>query len=163
MNPQRPNPSRNDRLSALLREQSRVRRSRVRRRNAGLVAAMVLLVGSVAWLVSPRQQPMPPNPTTRHASASGQSTPDTPQPEPSAPADAPFSIARVADRPLTMTTIVQNTEPSRVEYISDLQLFLAMREQGIDAGLIRIGGRTQLAFNDEESRRRFERGPGSAE
>ena len=163
MNPQKPSSSRHDRLSALLREQSHVLRSRVRRRNAGLVATMVLLVGSVAWLVSPRQQPAQPNPTTRHASASGQNTPGTPEPEPSAPADAPFGIARIADRPLTMTTIVQNTEPSRVEYISDLQLFLAMREQGIDAGLIRIGGRTQLAFNDEESRRRFERGPGSAE
>ncbi|MFU8829510.1 MAG: hypothetical protein ACNA8P_08770, partial [Phycisphaerales bacterium] len=66
---------------------------------------------------------------------------------------------RVEDRSPKLTTVVQSTTPQRVEFISDLQLFIAMRAQGIDVGLVRSNGETRLAFNDEESRRRFEERP----
>ena len=160
-------PSRSDRLQDLLAEQSRVLRSRVRRRNAGLAAAMILLVGGVAWWSVPRQQVVQPQHQQQQAVAPPivpQSDPLQPEQSPPAATDArPFRIARIEGERLKLTTIVRSDEPSRVEYISDLQLFIAMRGQGIDAGLVRINGKTQLAFNDEESRRRFEQGFDSAE
>lgn len=158
-----PNLSRNQRLESLLAEQSRVRRSRVLRRNTGIAAAMILLVGGAAWLVSPRQQGVQPQPSSQQASTATHNTPDQGRAPSTAPEDPAFRITRIEDRPLKLTTIVERAEPSRVEYISDLELFIAMRGQGIDAGLMRVDGKAQLAFNDKESRRRFEEWSGSPE
>lgn len=158
-----PSPSRNQRLECLLAEQSRVRRSRVRRRNTSLAAAMILLFGGTAWLVSPRQQVVQPQPSSQQVSTATQSTPGPDQASSPAPEEPAFRITRIEDRPLKLTTIVQIAQPQRVEYLSDIQLFIAMRGQGIDAGLMRSNGQTQLAFNDEESRRRFEEWSGSPE
>lgn len=158
-----PNPSRSDRLDFLRAEQARIRRSRVQRRNAGLVAAIIVLVGGTAWLVSPSQQPLSPRPTPQQASTTTHSTPEPDQPGGREPGESGFRITRIEDPPLKITSIVRSATPRRVEYMSDVELFIAMRGQGIDAGLMRVDGRTELAFNDEESRRRFERGLDSAE
>jgi len=155
--------TRKDRLDFLLSEQARVRRSRIRRRNTGFAAAMLLLVGGVAWMLAPSQHPVQPNRLPQQATTATHSTPESDQAATLAPESKAFRITRVEDRSLRLTTVVQNTEPKQVEYISDLQLFIAMRSQGIDAGLMRTGGQTQLAFNDEESRRRFEEQSGSPE
>ncbi|MFI4855105.1 MAG: hypothetical protein ACIAQF_09045 [Phycisphaerales bacterium JB065] len=176
MRPQKPSPSRSDRLEFLLTEQARIRRSRVRRRNTAVAAAMILLVGAVAWWAVPRQQVVPPQHQRQAAKPPVIPQPDPLQPglprpdparsDPTPPTAAdsePFRIARIEDTPLKIVAVVSHDEPHRVEYINDLQLFVAMRAQGIDAGLMRINGTTQLAFNDEESRHRFERGLGSPE
>jgi hypothetical protein len=155
--------TRNDRLDLLLSEQARVRRARVRRRNTGFAAAMLLLVGGAAWMLSPSQQTVQPQPSSQQASTTTHRTPEPDQATTTAPESKAFRITRIEDRSPRLTTVVQNAQPKRVEYINDLQLFIAMRAQGIDAGLMRSGGRTQLAFNDEQSRRRFEERSGSPE
>lgn len=114
-------------------------------------------------MLSPTQQAVQPKLPSQQASSATHSTPDQDQATPPAPESKAFRITRIDDRAPRLTTIVQNSTPQRVEYISDLQLFIAMRAQGIDAGLMRTGGQTQLAFNDEESRRRFEERSGSPE
>jgi len=159
MKPHEPNPSRSERLEFLLGEQSRVRRSRVRRRNTGLVATMVLLVGGTAWLVTPRQATVQPKSPPQQASTLTHGTPEPDQGLSPATEDTAFRITRVEHRSPKLTTIVESTTPQRVEFISDLQLFIAMRAQGMDVGLVRSNGETRLAFNDEESRRRFEERP----
>ena len=166
MNPQKPSPSRSDRLGFLLTEQARIRRSRVRRRNTVVAAAMILLVGAVAWWAVPGRQVVRPQREQQAVNPPVMPPPDPQQPDqapPAATGSEPFRIARIEDTSLKIVAVVHRHEPRRVEYIDDLQLFIAMREQGIDAGLMRINGTTRLAFNDEESRRRFERGLGSAE
>lgn len=154
-----PNLSRNERLHFLLGEQSRVRRSRVRRRNTGLAATMILLVGGTAWLLTPRQPAVQPKSQPQQASTYTHSTPEPDESLSPVTEDTTFRITRVEDRSPKLTTVVQSTTPQRVEFISDLQLFIAMRAQGIDVGLVRSNGETRLAFNDEESRRRFEERP----
>jgi hypothetical protein len=124
---------------------------------------MVLLVGTVAWLVSPSQPTLPAQPSRSQASTATTGESEGRPQQGDVSSDAAFRITRVSDRPAKLTTVIRSAEPRRVEYISDVELFIAMRGQGIDAGLMRVDGRTELAFNDEESRRRFERGLDSAE
>lgn len=146
------NPRRSERLRFLVQEQNRVRCSRLRRRNAGAVAMLVLILAGVIWMAAPTNQPVAVSPNQQASS-----TPEQADPLESAETgQATFRVTRIEDRPLTLVRVVRRAEPQRVQMISDIQLYLAMREQGIDAGFIRVDGQTQLAFNDEQSRRRFE-------
>lgn len=153
MNQSDSNPERNERLRSLFREQDRVRRIRLRRRNAGAVTMMVLILGGVIWMTVPSNHPVTVSPN-QHASSSKQQ--QASPAESTGAVESVFRVVRVEDQPLQIVTIVQRAQPQRVEIISDVQLFLAMREQGIDAGFMRIDGQTRLAFKDEQSRRRFE-------
>lgn len=157
--------NRKDRLQSLLMEQSRVRRLRVRRRNATIATGVLLLAVGVVWWTSPPQPTLPQRPQQAvHPPVAPQV--DPPQSENGQPSElesGSFKIVRVEPATRRLTVVVSSAEPQRVEFIDDLQLLIAMRGQGIDAGLVRIGGTARLAFNDEESRRRFEQGFDSAE
>ncbi len=165
MNERKPTVNRNQRLQSLLMEQSRVRRSRVRRRNATIASAVLLLAVAGVWWASPGQpaQPQRSQQAVNPPLAPQVDPPQSENGQPSQPESGSFRIVKVEPAARRLTVIVSSAEPQRVEFISDLQLLIAMRGQGIDAGLMRIDGTARLAFNDEESRRRFERGFDSAE
>jgi len=115
-------------LSAAMRGRS-IRRRVVR--TASLAAPLILL-GGLIWVLSPTSRPALPNPVTEHASA-----PVAPGPR--------LAITMVATDPDIDTRLAPAPSPSFTRMVTDEELRGLLMATGHDPGFIRTGARVILA------------------
>lgn len=149
MNTPRHQSDRDDRLASLLDEQRRVRR---RRRLTGASTASVLVAALAAgflWSLRPGQQSGPTRPTPVATGVQAQS--------PGFVEDTSRDLAIVERVRGAQPRIIERALPRKlkVERITDVDLLIAMRRQGVSAGILRIGDRTEIALNTPDERGLF--------
>lgn len=149
MNTPRHQSDRDDRLASLLDEQRRVRR---RRRLTGASTASVLVAALAAgflWSLGPGQQSGPPKPAPVATGVHEQF--------PGVVEDKSRELAVVERVRGAQPRIIERALPRKlkVERITDVDLLIAMRRQGVSAGILRIGDRTEIALNTPDERGLF--------
>ena len=136
---------RSDRLAALLAEQRRLHR---RRRLTGASAVGLTAVALSAGLLWSLNTGQPPAPIPTTPIATGPQEQDPPVPE--QPVVELALVERVqTSRPSLIERVAQG-EPS-IERINDADLLIALDRQGVSVGILRVGGRAEIAMNTPDT------------